>query len=95
MVGGFNEKWNWMDENGDWIETNERLNTYMDVMEDIIPGDANDANHTGKIYTKTTVFSVITPGFYNPPIEIAVAEYNIIGNTILVSIKKNSIIYMK
>ncbi|MCL2175839.1 MAG: hypothetical protein FWB73_07325 [Treponema sp.] len=33
---------------------------WMDEMTDILPGNADDDNHTGKIYTKTPLFSVKT-----------------------------------
>jgi hypothetical protein len=87
-------KWvDWKEENDLWKLDNseeakyKRLNTWMDKMEDILPGKSDDKNHTGKIYTENPVFIVTKIENENVP-EIAVANYSKIDSTFWVTIKK-------
>jgi len=55
---------------------------WMNVMANIEPGNTNDANHTGRIYTDSPNFSVdTTSGF---PAEVV---YNFSGDTFMVTIR--------
>jgi hypothetical protein len=55
---------------------------WIDEMKDIMPGSADDANHTGRIYTDKPVFTVTTASGF--PAEVA---YNFINDTFMVTIK--------
>ena len=76
----------WIDKDGKWIKEEYRLNTLMDKMDSITPGDADDPNHCGFIYSETPIFTVTKPGS-EPPEIIAVAKYNKIGSILWVTIQ--------
>jgi hypothetical protein len=54
---------------------------WMDIMENIPPGDTNDQAHTNVIFTDKPIFSVVTDSFP------AAAQYQIIDNVMYVTIK--------
>jgi len=51
-------------------------------MIDILPGDNNDINHTGKIYTNKPTFTVVAETGYP-----AVADYSMVSGEMMVTIK--------
>jgi len=77
----------WIDKDGKWIKEEYRINTLMEKMDSIIPGNADDENHRGLVYAESPVFSVTKPGSEAPEI-IAIAKYNKIGSTLWVTIER-------
>jgi len=57
---------------------------WMDKMEGILPGDTDDENHSGKIYTNNPIFSVSTKSKF-----IAMAKFNFIDNIFYVTIQRS------
>lgn len=55
---------------------------WMDAMVNITPGSTNDANHNGKVYTKTPIFLVTTTSGF--PAE---ASYTFSSDVFMVTIK--------
>ena len=82
----------WTKNNGKWeINDNYIANTWMEIIDLIIPGNADDVNHSGIIYTQNPVFIVTKPDpkmENNPPEVIGIANYNVIGTTIWITIQK-------
>jgi len=55
---------------------------WMDSMKDILPGNTNDDNHTGKIYIDNPKFSVLTESGFP-----AIVKYNFKDNIFYVTIQ--------
>jgi len=76
----------WIDKDGKWIKEKYRINTLMEKIDSISPGNADDENHRGLVYTESPSFSVTKPGS-EPPEIIAIAKYNKIGSILWVTIE--------
>ena len=82
-TGQFNTRQSWPVKVNNALEENATLSAdgWMDEIKDIIPGNDDDDNHKGTIYTNNPNFSVSTESGFP-----AVAEYNKTGTAFLVTI---------
>ena len=83
-TGKFDNRPSWSVKVNNAIGENATLSAdgWMEEMKDIIPGDDDDDNHKGTIYTSNPNFSVSTSGFP------AVAKYSKDDATFLVTIQR-------